>query len=82
MLPFLENVGDDPENPGFCIPRPSVGFFLRLDLAGALGNVKDEPLEPSVVDVVLTEFILPFVVVVEGTYGLPLASVIDISAAV
>lgn len=80
MLPFLPIVGDVPENPGFCMPRPpsclGLGFF-RLDLNGDL--VMEDPtveplVDPNVVDVVFIETILPFDAAV---YGLPLASVID-----
>lgn len=78
MLPFLENVGEDPEKPGFCIPKPSFGLgFLRLDLKGDLVTEEStvEPLEPKIVDVVCMEAVLPFVA---AEYGFPLASVIEI----
>lgn len=78
MLPFLDIVGDVPEKPGFCIPNPSLGLgFLRLDLRGdrVIDDVTVEStVEPSVVDVVFIEAMLPFEAL---TYGLPLASVID-----
>lgn len=72
-------VGDVPENPGFCIPRPSLGLgFFRLDRSGDL--VMEDPtvdplVEPTVVEVVFMEAMLPL-----EAYGFPLASVIDIPA--
>lgn len=84
MLPFLDNVGDVPENPGFCIPKPSFGLgFFKLDRSGE--RVTDEPIvepfEEAVVIVVSTEARLPFAAAVARcAYGLPLASVIDIPA--
>lgn len=81
MLPFLDMVGEVPEKPGFCIPKPSFGFgFLRLDRSGdrVIDDATVESIvEPNVVDVVFMEAILPFDAV---TYGLPLASVIDTPA--
>lgn len=67
MLPFLENVGDDPENPGFWMPNPSLGLgFFRLDLRGDLVTEDStvDPLEPSVVEAVVMEAMLPFVAAV------------------
>lgn len=77
-LPFLENVGEDPENPGFCIPRPSLGLgFFKLDRSGDLvtDDSTVEPLEPNVVELVVMDAMLPLVA---DAYGLPLASVIEI----
>lgn len=78
MLPFLDIVGDVPEKPGFCIPKPSFGFgFFKLDLNGdrVIDDATVESLvDPNVVDVVFMEAILPFDAV---TYGFPLASVIE-----
>lgn len=75
MLPFRDIVGDVPENPGFWIPSPSLGFFFKLERNGDL--VTDDPIvdpfvDPIVVEVVFIEAILPF-----EAYGLPLASVIE-----
>lgn len=64
MLPFRENVGEDPEKPGFGMPSPSFGFgFLRLDLNGDFVTEEStvEPLDPKIVDVVCMEAVLPFV---------------------
>lgn len=78
MLPFLDIVGDVPEKPGFCIPKPSFGFgFLRLERRGerVMEDATVESfVEPIVVEVVFMEAILPLEAV---TYGFPLASVIE-----
>ena len=83
MLPFLERVGECPLNPGFWMPIPSgLGLgFLRLDLSGLL--VTDPEVEPFEEVVVVIEARLPFAAVWrllpgEWTYGLPLASVMEI----
>lgn len=66
-LPFLEKVGDDPENPGFWMPKPSLGLgFFKLDLSGDLVTEEPtvEPLEPTEeaeVMAVLIEAMLPLV---------------------
>lgn len=61
-LPFRLNVGEFPEKPGFCIPKPSFwrGFF-KLDRRGDLvtEEVTVEPLEEAVVIVVFMDAILP-----------------------
>lgn len=57
-------VGDVPEKPGFWIPSPSLGFgFFRLDRSGDL--VMEDPtvdplVDPTVVEVVFMEAMLPF----------------------
>lgn len=78
MLPFRDIVGEVPEKPGFCMPKPSLGLgFLRLDLSGdrVMEDATVESIvDPSVVEVVFIDAILPLEAV---TYGLPLASVIE-----
>jgi hypothetical protein len=80
VLPFLDRVGEVPENPGFWIPNPSFGLgFFKLDLSGDLVT-DEEPtvdpfVDPIVVEVVFMEAMLPLDAV--GTYGLPLASVTE-----
>lgn len=66
-LPFREKVGDDPEKPGFWIPKPSLGRgFFKLDLRG--DRVTEDPavdpfdpIEEADVMAVLIDAMLPFV---------------------
>lgn len=68
VLPFRDRVGEVPENPGFWMPKPSLGFgFFRLDLRGDLATEDEaavDPFDPKVVDAVPTDTVLPLVVIV------------------
>lgn len=64
MLPLRPIVGDcpEPEKPGFCIPRPSLGLgFFRLLRRGE--RVTESTVEPldMLVRVVFIDCMLPFV---------------------